>query len=302
MNKTGEINNLTKIIKPDLGVITNIAHAHIGNFNNLKEIASAKSEIIDNISNNGAIVLNKDDNFFKYLEKKAKRKKIKIITFGIKNKANINLVKIIKKKSKYILVLKINNKEKVFLIKENLRSYIYNILSAIAAMINYIEINKISKNIFLNFEPPKGRGDLFKIKYKNKIINIIDESYNSNPLSLKFAINNFNRMNIKSLFKNLLLGDMLELGKHSKKLHIDAAKTINNSNINKVFVYGKYVKATFNKIKTQKRGRILKATNEIYSKMFNNLKNNDFLMVKGSNATGLNKILNQMKSRKFNAL
>ena len=57
---------------------------------------------------------------------------------------------------------------------------------------------------------------------------------------------------------------MLELGKFSKSLHQEAAQNINKSNINKVYVYGKYVKETFNKIKTQKRGKILNNTNEIF--------------------------------------
>ena len=49
MDRKGEIDNLTKIIKPDLGIITNISYAHSKNFNNIKQIAEAKAEIIDNI-------------------------------------------------------------------------------------------------------------------------------------------------------------------------------------------------------------------------------------------------------------
>ena len=47
---------------------------------------------------------------------------------------------------------------------------------------------------------------------------------------------------------------MLELGYFSKKLHIQAAKTINKSKINKVYAYGKDIKFTFDMIKTQKKG------------------------------------------------
>ena len=77
-------------------------------------------------------------------------------------------------------------------------------------------------------------------------ITIIDESYNSNPLSLKFTLEKYD-----SLYKNhnkkfLLLGDMLELGKHSKNLHYEIARYLNNSSINKIFVYGDHIKHTFN--------------------------------------------------------
>ena len=51
MDKKGEINNLTKIIKPDLGIITNISYAHSKNFKNINQIADAKAEIMNNIKN-----------------------------------------------------------------------------------------------------------------------------------------------------------------------------------------------------------------------------------------------------------
>ena len=58
MDKKGEIDFLSKIIKPDVGVITNISSAHIKNFKNISEIASAKGEIINNVKENGSVVLN----------------------------------------------------------------------------------------------------------------------------------------------------------------------------------------------------------------------------------------------------
>ena len=57
----------------------------------------------------------------------------------------------------------------------------------------YIDIFKLKRNIFLDFKTPEGRGDISKIKI-NKKINLIDESYNSNPLSLESAILNFDKI------------------------------------------------------------------------------------------------------------
>ena len=73
MSKSGEINSLSKLIKPHIGIITNIGEAHIENFKNLKGIANAKGEIINNIKKNGTIILNRDDRYFNYLNKKAKK-------------------------------------------------------------------------------------------------------------------------------------------------------------------------------------------------------------------------------------
>ncbi len=302
MDKKGEIDSLSKIINPDLAVITNITYAHAKNFKGLYEIALAKSEIIQNVKNGGTIVLNRDDKFWNLFKKIALKKKLKIISFSKYNKAEINFHKAEKQKKFYKLTINIYKKNKTFLIKKVLFPYLSNILATIAILTNYINTEKLSKNLFLNFTLPKGRGDISKLKLNNRTINLIDESYNSNPLSLKFSINNFSNLTLRNSEKYILLGDMLELGKFTKKLHIDAAKVINKSTISKVYVYGKNIKETFNKIKTQKKGRVLNNENEIINFIKNELPNNSYIMIKGSNATGLNEVTSKIKIKGKNAL
>ena len=91
MSKAGEIKKLTKLIKPHIGVITNIGEAHMENFKNIHGIAKAKSEIIEHIIPRGTIILNRDDKFFNYLSKKANAYGIKISTFGVNKKSDICL-------------------------------------------------------------------------------------------------------------------------------------------------------------------------------------------------------------------
>ena len=76
MSKFNEINKLSKLVKPHIGIITNISEAHLENFKNIKGIAKAKSEIIYNIQKNGTIILNRDDKFFNYF-KNSKKTKLK---------------------------------------------------------------------------------------------------------------------------------------------------------------------------------------------------------------------------------
>ena len=113
------------------------------------------------------------------------------------------------------------------------------------------------KNLFLDLKTTQGRGDIFKLKVNKKKITIIDESYNSNPLSLESALQNFNKLEVNSKKKYLVLGDMLELGKHSKKLHVSMAKTINKILVNKVYVIGKDIKEQVQTIHRDKKGSIL---------------------------------------------
>ena len=299
MDKKGEIDYLSKIVQPDVSVITNISYAHAKNFKNLKQIALAKSEIIDNTKDNGFIILNADDIFFTLHKKIAIRKNLKILSFGIKSKnSNIKLISIQKVGKKFKANVRINNLKTYFLISNDFQNNIMNILAALTVMSIFLNISKISKNIFLNFKTPDGRGDILRIKLNNKSLNLIDESYNSNPLSLKSAILNYDKIESNKSKKYLLLGDMLELGKHSKKLHKSMSSIINRTKIDKVFVKGSKVLSIFNSISKSKRGRILNNNSQIIDLIKNDLNNNDYLMIKASNATGFNKIINNLKGFK----
>jgi murE/murF fusion protein len=299
MDKKGEIDYLSKFVKPDVSVITNINYAHAKNFKNLKQIALAKSEIINNTKNNGFIILNADDNFFVLHKKLAIKKNLKILSFGINNKiSNIKLINIKRFGKKFKAIIKINNLKTYFIISNDFQNNILNILASLAVMSIFLDISKISKNMFTNFKIPNGRGDISKIKVNNKNLNLIDESYNSNPLSLKSAILNYDKIDSKNSKKYLLLGDMLELGRHSKKLHQSIGAIINRTKIDKVFVKGSEVSSAFNSISKLKRGRILNSNSQIIDLIKNHLNNNDYLMIKASNATGFNKIVNNLKGLK----
>ena len=211
------------------------------------------------------------------------------------------MIKTKKGKHNTTLFIKCNNKILKFLIKKNLEDNIYNILSTLAVISIYFDINKLEKSFFNDYKFPEGRGDINLINFKKKKINLIDESYNSNPLSLKFSLNKFNNLNTGKERKIILLGDMLELGKYSKKLHIKVADYINKTNIDKVYVYGNHIMETFNKIRTQKRGKILNSKKDILNFVKNDIKSSEYLMIKGSNSTGLNKITASLKRGRFNA-
>jgi MurE/MurF fusion protein len=303
MDKKGEIDYLSKIIKPDLGVITNVSYAHAKNFKDIKHIALAKSEIIENIKKDGNIVLNADDKFYNFFKKIAKKRKLKIYSFSIKKgNSEINLDYIKKEKLKYKIFININNKKKYFYINSNYENEIKNLLAAVSIISVFRDITKLDKNIFYNHKTPNGRGDISKIKMFKKSFYLVDESYNSNPLSLKSAISNFDLIKVSSFKKHLILGDMLELGKHSKKLHIDLSKIINKTSLKNINVIGKHIERTFENINQSKKGLILKKGSQIIDLIKKKINNNDYLMIKGSNSTGLNKLTNDIKTGKIHAL
>ena len=296
MDKKGEINNLTKIIRPDLGIITNISYAHSKNFKNINQIAKAKGEIINNIKKGGVLVLNNDDQFYKYHKNLAKKRNLRVISFGIKNKFSmIKLVGVKKIKSNFELSVNVSGVGVSFYSKNDNISNIYNILATLAVIDFFSCIKNLQKNTFVNLKTPSGRGDISKVKLKNKKIFLVDETYNSNPLSLKTAIENYDKIESKNSQKYLILGDMLELGKHSVKQHQLISNIINRTKIKKVFVIGKYIKETYKGLKSKKKGKILYKNFSIIDLINKNLNNNDYLMIKGSNSTGLHEIIRELK-------
>ena len=103
-------------------------------------------------------------------------------------------------------------------------------------------------------------------------------------------LNDYKR--IKKGRKIALLGDMLELGKKTKFYHKKLSYSLNKSDIDKIFFYGKNMKTTYKNLNNHKRGSLLNNLNNAQLYFANYLKDNDIFMIKGSNATGLFKLAN----------
>ena len=128
-----------------------------------------------------------------------------------------------------------------------------NILSCIS-IINELNLpfNKI-RDFLKNRTLLNGRGKINKINIFNKKNFLIDESYNANPLSVKSAIQNFSNIKKRGKRKYFLFGDMLELGKNSHIYHKKISKFINNSDIDKTYVYGSNAFETYKCLNKQEK-------------------------------------------------
>ena len=96
MNKKGEIKKLTKISSPTISIITNIGLAHIGNFNEPKDIAKEKASIYDYLKKKSFALIPNDSKYSKFLIKKASSKTQNIVLFGVKEKSDASFRKLIK--------------------------------------------------------------------------------------------------------------------------------------------------------------------------------------------------------------
>ena len=95
---------------------------------------------------------------------------------------------------------------------------------------------------------------------------------------------------------------MLELGKKSRILHKNLSPIINSSKINKLFIHGKHIMNTYKNVNKNKRGNILQDKSDFKEILLQILQNNDYLMIKGSNATGLHKISKNLTKGRINAI
>ncbi|MCM8767211.1 MAG: UDP-N-acetylmuramoyl-tripeptide--D-alanyl-D-alanine ligase [Candidatus Omnitrophica bacterium] len=279
MNKKGEIDYLSKICLPDACIITNIGVAHIGFFKSRKEIAEAKAEVFKNLINEKEVFLNRDDDFFDYLNKKANRNNI--VSIGVKKKADIN-GKIIEEGLDFFIFESSGEKYKMNFWNP---SVIYSGLFGISIGEKFGINKKYIKDVLSEIKPLSGRGEFIK----NKIF-IIDESYNSNPYSLKNSLLSFERKKFKR--KLVVLGDMAELGRFSGFYHWHIGNLIKNFKIDIIFTFGEKSKIIS---EISQRGKHFYEIEKLKKELKNKVKKDDAIFIKGSRINKLELIVDFLK-------
>ncbi|MFN4227231.1 MAG: UDP-N-acetylmuramoyl-tripeptide--D-alanyl-D-alanine ligase [Candidatus Ratteibacteria bacterium] len=279
MNKKGEIDYLSKICLPDACVITNIGVAHIGFFKNRKEIADAKAEVFNNLINEKFVFLNRDSDFFGYLRKKTNTNNI--VSIGVKKKADIN-GKILEEGFDFFTFESSGEKYKMNFFNT---SFIYSGLFGITFGEKYGISKTYVKDVLSEIKPFPGRGEFINGK-----IFIIDESYNSNPYSLKNSLLSFERKNFKK--KIVVLGDMAELGRFSKFYHCYIGKFIKNLRIDTIYTFGKESKVIS---EVSQRGKHFYEIDELERELKKSIKKDDAVFVKGSRINKLEQIVDFLK-------
>lgn len=210
-NHFGEVGYLADICRPNIGVITNIGPSHLEFLKDLKGVFREKISLLKSLKEPKIAVLNNDDKFFKG-KTALKGARPYIFSTGIKNKSHFYASGIIHSqdfKSEFIL----NGKYR-FAIKSPGIYNIYNALLTIAIArifgMGYIDIARRLST----FKFPQSRLNLIEI---NKI-KFIDDTYNSNPLSLEQALEVLDNIEARGR-KILVMGDMMELGERGESFH-----------------------------------------------------------------------------------
>ena len=297
MNNRGEIKKLTEIAQPNIKIITNIGVAHIGNLKSKKNIALEKSEIFKYYSKNGISIIPRDDEFFEYLSKKASKfKNEKVLSFGRNIKSTFRIIDSSKQKKDVKFFL---SKKNITLTKHvNLSGWEENI-SIILGLIETLELKvKKLENKIIKLQPIEGRGKVYNLKISNMKIILIDESYNSNPNSLKLSIDNLKSYKNKHNKIICIIGDMLELGKESSKMHGGIVKHIKKIQPNIVFTVGKSSELIEKNLPKKFYPSHFYDYKQVFSALMKVISNGDVVMIKGSNSSNVNKISQELLEAK----
>ena len=224
MRAQGEIELLSKYAQPDIAVIVNAGSAHIGRLGSLLNIAKAKFEITKYLNPNGILISHNNE-----LIKQINDNKHKTIYFCITDK-NLEIIEMNEASSKF--------KYKGYEYKLNVSGEhnIENSLAVIEAGVYAgIDDSIIAKGLE-EFIPIEKRWDIKEIKgYK-----IINDSYNSNPDSVKAAIKTF--LTFTREPKAVVLGDMGELGSDSEKYHKEIGEFLDDFECDYIFTLGEFAK------------------------------------------------------------
>jgi UDP-N-acetylmuramoyl-tripeptide--D-alanyl-D-alanine ligase len=286
-NHPGEIGYLVKIARPDIGVVTNIGPGHLEHFGDLSGVFKEKTALIRNLSKPAIAVLNADDRLLKN-EITRKTKRTFVLGFGIKNQSDFFASDIAQQQCRLNFCV---NRRQVFKLNTLGYSNIYNALIAVAiARIFGLDYKDIAKKIAA-FDFPKGR-----LKFmRSGNIRFIDDTYNSNPLSLQQALNALDKFQTAGR-KIFVMGDMLELGRKQRAFHIQAGREIARV-CDALIAVGRLSKLAAQQARycglnsgniftcstAQEAAKILRAKLSV--------KNSDIVLVKGSRAMKMEEVL-----------
>ncbi len=289
-NHLGEIERLSEIAMPTIAAITNIGPSHLEFLNDVQTVLKAKCEVLNFLEKDSTVIINGDDEALKEL----KNRDFRFIKFGMKGKGLDFFAEDMSVNSSGMRFL-LNGKWEIILGSLG-RHNVYNALCSIATSWEFgITVDEI-KEVLQNFHPPSMRMEVKELCG----VQLINDSYNSNPLSMRHAIDALKELP-SSGRKILIAGDMLELGNLAGRFHFLLGKQAAESGIHFIVAVGRLsnhivegaIKAGMG------QDRVVacqdqKAVMEIISKL---VRSGDTILVKGSRAMRMETIVEKLEGQ-----
>jgi UDP-N-acetylmuramoyl-tripeptide--D-alanyl-D-alanine ligase len=281
-NSPGEIAYHCSILRPTVALITNIGPSHLKGLKDIPSVLKEKFALVESLGGNGIWIKNLDDPMLTRLN----YRNTKIIDYSIKNE----------KASFYASNIKFMKDEIGFIVnsryKFNLRMLgvhnVYNALAAIAVSSLYVDMEDMREALF-TFKGPRMRMEVLNLDG----FTIINDSYNSNPISFKSAVSVLSRYPAAGR-KILVVADMLELGEDAEELHYECGKFLADNNIDILVTYGglseTIAKAARDSGMDKERIAIFKEKNPLIDFLQHLIKKEDVILIKGSRRMGMEEV------------
>ncbi|MGE5405544.1 MAG: UDP-N-acetylmuramoyl-tripeptide--D-alanyl-D-alanine ligase [Candidatus Saccharibacteria bacterium] len=283
MSYWGHLKTSCQIIQPNIGIVTMIGTAHLGNFaGNLDYLIRAKSDIIRYMKSTGTAFINADDaNSAKMRFGNFRGRLLKV---GIKNKADYRAFDVKYSKQGMHFKTRLRGALHTFFIPTYGIHNVYNALFAIGvADILGFKASEIQRGL-ARYHKPVHR---LNVSVLRKDIRLIDDTFNANPNSAKAAIDVVNQ--VADGPKILVLGSMAELGRYTVKGHIDVGNYVAKKGVDHLFTFGnsagiiarQAIKAGLSPKKVQH----FVDRNRLNRELLRKVKPKSTILVKGSNVT-----------------
>lgn len=283
MNYPNEITPLSQMVKPDICLITTVERMHIENCGSYEGVADAKAEIFDGMDRGSPAVIKKDNPMFSRIEARARQKGLEVIAFGADPTADIRLLDTTVVDNKLLVKAMIGARELSYYVPAVGEHWAYNSLGLLA-VVWQIGVNvELAAESLSQFQLLEGRGAIKEIDFGQGKITIVDESYNAGPGSMIAALKTLGRLQPGQGGRRIaVLGDMGELGSHSKELHIALSEPIADNKIDLIFATGEKMYDLFQVLDAKAQGYHDNDLEVFSIKVAEQIQTGDVIMVKGS--------------------
>ncbi len=225
ISRLGEMVRLCEIAEPTHGVLTNIGPTHLETLGDLRTVAQAKGEMLDRLPRDGTAVLNADDAFFKDL---AARVRGQVRSFGFSERADVRALQVERRGLAFSFVrVGVRGRARPLSVTLGVAGA-HNIANALAAIATGLALGVGESAIragLARFRPTAMRSEVRRWRG----VTWLNDCYNANPSSMRAALRWL--AELKGELKGngraiAVLGDMLELGEGSVRIHRDIGEEL----------------------------------------------------------------------------
>ncbi len=284
MNHEGEIEPLTRLVRPHIAIITTIAPVHLEFLGTLAKIAAAKAEIFFGVEPGGAAVINRDIAQFAQLKRRAKEAGVaRIVSFGEHADADARLIKSALHPLCSTVEAEILGTRLSYKIGAPGRHLVGNSLAVLAAVELAGADLALAALALAELKPIAGRGAPIQLDLSGGSALVIDESYNANPASVDAALALLGQTPLGPRGRRIaVLGDMLELGPKGRALHRGLVDAVLANAVDLVFCCGPLMQALWQALPAGRRGGYAESSAALEAQLLPAVRAGDVVMVKGS--------------------